>query len=240
VGVAITDHNEIRGALRAWEKRGDVLVIPGIEVKAQSGIDILVYFQRPDALERYYKEVIEPKRERHPFFTRLSEEEVVEGAAGLGATIAAAHPFAPRLLGLGAVIQTGVVPVGILRDIPFVEGTNGSMSAERNHEAAAWAGKCGKKLIGGSDAHIPGHIGDTVTCVRCEQGEHFLEALMKKDTTLVSAPPPSFMSALVYVAGEAKVLLQPDGIRKFPRFLMMSLDRTPRLGSAKFPLPFPS
>jgi hypothetical protein len=63
---------------------------------------------------------------------------------------------------------------------------------------------------------------------------------MKKDTTLVSAPPPSFMSALVYVAGEAKVLLQPDGIRKFPRFLMMSLDRTPRLGSAKFPLPFPS
>jgi len=42
-GIAITDHNEIKGSLKAMESE-EVLVIPGIEISALEGFHVLLYF----------------------------------------------------------------------------------------------------------------------------------------------------------------------------------------------------
>ena len=43
IGIAITDHNEIRGALEIDQYK-DVLSIPGIELTVAEGSHLLVYF----------------------------------------------------------------------------------------------------------------------------------------------------------------------------------------------------
>ena len=43
IGIAITDHNEIRGALE-MEQYGDIFSIPGIEITSAEGSHLLVYF----------------------------------------------------------------------------------------------------------------------------------------------------------------------------------------------------
>ena len=50
LGLAITDHNEIRGAASIFE-RERLPVIPGIEVGTEEGVDLLVYFPSAELLE---------------------------------------------------------------------------------------------------------------------------------------------------------------------------------------------
>jgi hypothetical protein len=50
IGVAITDHNEIRGAVE-MDRIRDVLSIPGIEVTSGEGSHLLVYFYRHQGAE---------------------------------------------------------------------------------------------------------------------------------------------------------------------------------------------
>ena len=59
LGVAVTDHNEIRGAVELFE-RERVPVIPAIEVGTEEGIDLLVYFPRGELLEDFYRSAVEP------------------------------------------------------------------------------------------------------------------------------------------------------------------------------------
>ncbi len=47
-GIAVTDHNEIRGVVEASEKARDVLVVPGIELSSREGPHILLYFYSAD------------------------------------------------------------------------------------------------------------------------------------------------------------------------------------------------
>ena len=50
IGVAITDHNEIKGAVEL-EKYGCVLNIPGIEITSVEGTHLLVYFYEIDSFK---------------------------------------------------------------------------------------------------------------------------------------------------------------------------------------------
>src|SRR5262245_5294041 len=59
IGVAVTDHNEIRGATSIFE-RERVPAIPAIEVGTEEGIDLLVYFPAPELLEDFFRTAIEP------------------------------------------------------------------------------------------------------------------------------------------------------------------------------------
>src|SRR3989338_7019417 len=43
-GVAITDHNEIRGAVKSWKQRRTIFVIPGMETSTSEGAHMLYYF----------------------------------------------------------------------------------------------------------------------------------------------------------------------------------------------------
>ena len=59
IGIAITDHNEIKGAVEVDRYRG-VLNIPGIEVTSREGTHLLIYFYDIRSLKQFYKKDIQP------------------------------------------------------------------------------------------------------------------------------------------------------------------------------------
>ena len=52
-GVSITDHNEIKGSIKACRQKS-VMIIPGIEVNTMEGPDDLFYFYNVDELKEFY------------------------------------------------------------------------------------------------------------------------------------------------------------------------------------------
>ena len=93
IGVAVTDHNEIRGATSLCE-RGRVPVIPAIEVGTEEGVDLLVYFPQRRALEAFYRR----RRAIFPFTVHgrswIQTIDCLRIAKEMGAYVSLAHPFA--------------------------------------------------------------------------------------------------------------------------------------------------
>ena len=61
IGISIVDHNELRGSIAGYSL-GKIRNIPflcGIEIGTQEGKELLLYFENPDNLERFYKNEIE-------------------------------------------------------------------------------------------------------------------------------------------------------------------------------------
>ena len=137
-GIAITDHNEVRGALEAREyaKEIDFLVIVGEEISTDSG-HILAYNIRKE-IER-----------------DLTPEETVKRINDQGGFAVVAHPDRfPS--GIKKEMITGLKVVGI-------EVMNGATVAYKNNAARCQALKLDKGMVGGSDAHSPKKIGTAYT-----------------------------------------------------------------------------
>src|SRR3989339_181513 len=54
IGVAITDHNEIKGAIRAVKESKGQFIIPGIEMTCHVGNHLIVYFENIKQLQLFY------------------------------------------------------------------------------------------------------------------------------------------------------------------------------------------
>src|SRR3990167_4717381 len=95
IGVAITDHNTIAGSIEAWEKAGETVILPAIEVSSEQNVHMLAYFPTPSDLESFYLRVIEPHKRKRLFCKGigLPAAEILEGAKELGGFTALAHPF---------------------------------------------------------------------------------------------------------------------------------------------------
>jgi predicted metal-dependent phosphoesterase TrpH len=138
--IAITDHNEVRGALAAQgiakRRKLALQVIVGEEVATDAG-DLLLYF---------VKERIEPGKLSH----------VIERAHAQGALCAAAHPFdfARHGINLRALLPE------TLYGIDAIEAFNARVPlASQNHEALRFAIERQKPQLCGSDAHHPSEVG---------------------------------------------------------------------------------
>jgi len=59
IGIAITDHNDIRGAVEI-HKDTSILSIPGIELTSKEGPHLLIYFYDIESLERFYENHDDP------------------------------------------------------------------------------------------------------------------------------------------------------------------------------------
>lgn len=218
IAVAITDHNEIRGALEAIEQPRGVTVIPGIEVKARDGVDVLVYFADPQHLVEYYTRVVEPKRRgRHFLIPDLSEEEIVDGARAFpGSLLIAPHPYAPGALGLGTVVESGVVPARVLEGVDAVEVRNATMAPAANRQAEGLCTRLRKPATGGSDAHVPWSIGRCLTAVDApSKVVPILEAVRAGRCRALGQSEVPALRAATFFAGQARVLCQPGGVALF-------------------------
>lgn len=143
-GFAITDHDTLRGVPEAQEKRGDLVLIPGLEVSAR-GAHILALGASK------------------PIPTNLSMAETVELVHEQGAVAVIAHPyfFLKLFLNVRDVTEAHFdsVEVANASNIPF----NWTC-----RKGAALAQRLMLPQTGGSDSHIPDTVGRAYTFVESE------------------------------------------------------------------------
>lgn len=137
-GVAITDHDTIRGSLEArrLEKEIGVTVIPGVEVLTDFG-DIIGLLVNEEIRSRGWDEVIDEIRE--------------QGGVAVLPHPYREHPDDPELA----------------KAVDLIEVWNARSTVEQNERALELARRLRKPGIYGSDAHTYAEIGNVSVRVNC-------------------------------------------------------------------------
>ncbi len=175
-GLAITDHNEVKGAIKAYQlakKNKDVTIVRGVEVSTSNG-HVLAYGVK-DKIPR-----------------GLTPEETKERIVELGGVAVAAHPY--RLVsGLG---------VETVKQAKFdlVEVLNHRSPKHENGRALKLANELGAGLLGGSDAHYTWELGLAATEFKIEtdnEGDIIAE-ISKKRTEPIGESSTFFQGVAMY------------------------------------------
>jgi len=129
-GIAVTDHNTIKGGIEAEKanKNPDFEIIVGSEIKTEYG-DIVGLFLNEDINSRKFIEVIEE----------------IKNQGGLPVL---AHPYRPFNF-----------PEKIITYFDYIEGFNARSKPWQNHKAHILASEFNKNVVAGSDAHFAFEIG---------------------------------------------------------------------------------
>jgi glycosyltransferase involved in cell wall biosynthesis len=189
--IAVTDHNEISGALEARAKASGIKVIVGEEVKTAEQGEVIGLF-------------IEEKIPRG-----LTLEATIAEIRRQGGLVYVPHPF-DRLHSVPDYEHL----LAVLDDIDALEVFNPRVAiSEFNEEAVRFAAKYRIPAGAGSDAHVPQGLGSVRIRMRDFSGpEEFLESLRAAD--IVRNP-----ASLLYV--QALKFLQtkalPESARKAAR-----------------------
>jgi predicted metal-dependent phosphoesterase TrpH len=185
-GVAITDHNEIKGSLEAFSKKrkGD-FIIPGIEVKSKEYIDILFYFYDTEEMESFYSKEILPNKKPflHTSKVMLSIDELHQMSKKYRCVCSIPHLFGYSIRG-GMVdpIKTYKAEIG---NFEIFEAINGGNNRDKNLKAVDYIKKESKGITGGTDSHTLESIGNILTCVKAEDEKDFLEGIRHKKAAVI-------------------------------------------------------
>ena len=186
IGIAITDHNEIRGAIEI-DGYSDVFSIPGIEMTSKEGTHILIYFYHIEHLEVFYKDHVIPYMGNDIMSsTALEMEEIIKRARKFKTVIIFPHPF--------CVVYTGIQNSYFSEDrlerifamVDGVEVINSENMNKSNLRSALLGFNLGKGITGGSDGHRISQMGKVVTYATCKRSRKaFLDAIKKKKTKVI-------------------------------------------------------
>ncbi|MBZ3935160.1 PHP domain-containing protein [Methanimicrococcus blatticola] len=163
-GIAICDHDEVKGALKALEivkgnpeKYGNLVVLPGTEVSTTKG----------HVLVLGVTEII-------PSF--MTPEETTDYARDLNAVSIIAHPFRKSAHGIGYLEGSGADAAETFNSKCIMNGSNKKARAE--------AERIGMPQVGGSDAHIAELVGQGYTLVNIEVNtpENVFDAILRGKT----------------------------------------------------------
>ena len=170
IGMALTDHNEIRGSIRLVEN-GRIPTLPAVEVGTREGLEFLIYFERPEQLERFFVDDVEPYLWRR-FMVRSSIPTLkcLMAAKEKGGYVSLAHPFAYGRKSLCRCKS----PIGsrdhmlekTLNLIDAYEIYNGGIDDRSNRRVETLAGQIDKRITVGSDAHWVSRVGTAGVAVR--------------------------------------------------------------------------
>jgi len=187
IGVAITDHNEISGVLKAISRNEDLLIIPGIELETKEGPHLLIYFYSEGDLEEYFKEF---NRERNRNKPGLPENLPVLQCLTLAEAYecfrVAAHPFGYYGINRGVLkcVEKNMLP-GVMEHLDGIEAICGGMMKNLNQKSIDYAEQHTIPYTGGSDAHILSDIGSVVTGTFGETIEEFLSGIKKRENIVI-------------------------------------------------------
>ena len=206
IGFAVTDHNVIDGALRAWSLAGDEAprrVVPGIEITTLERVHLLIYFRRPEALLRFYERSVGPWRPRGATATTVlprSAADLLQDLRRYDHVTSAAHPFALAKNGwLNARAQYGHL-AAMLSDLDALEVLNGEELDAANARAmdlSAASPKLGATV--GSDGHTLGELGN-VTLELPVGADLFEVVRASAGAVRDERPPGAWRSAATHVA----------------------------------------
>jgi predicted metal-dependent phosphoesterase TrpH len=190
IGVAITDHNEIRGVVEAGVHTQDVLVIPGIEISSHEGPHILLYFYSAGDLADFFTTHIKPNLGKSQYMAiHCSVEKILASAEKYACVKVAAHPFGYFGMNRGILkcIDNKTLPAEILDHVDGIEVICGGMGQNLNDKAARYAGDHDLPITGGSDAHVLPSVGSVITGVKADTVEAFLNGILTKHSVVVGS-----------------------------------------------------
>jgi predicted metal-dependent phosphoesterase TrpH len=156
-GVAITDHNELKGSLRLWKENKadkDFLVIPAMEVSTSEGHVLAMGITEPVSKD-------------------LSPEMTIEKVSSLGGVAIASHPYR---------FWSGLGEENVRRaKFEVVEVVNSRSLKKENQRATKLADEMGAGKTGGSDCHSLEHMGHAYTLIDnpVYDCDDFLEVIRK-------------------------------------------------------------
>lgn len=132
-GIAITDHDTIKGAVEASKLTKEIEIIIGSEIKTDKG-DIIGLFLNEEITSRRLEEVIDEIKDQDGF-------------------IILPHPYK----------TFDYIPDNLLNRIDAIEIFNGRISNGLNNKAQKLAREKKLLFTGGSDAHLVRNVGSVVT-----------------------------------------------------------------------------
>jgi predicted metal-dependent phosphoesterase TrpH len=186
IGIAVTDHNEIKGAI-AIDKYKELITIPGIEITSAEGSHLLVYFYSINALKKFYQKDVQPFM-GHDIMTSLSlpMEDIIEKAKRYKTVIIFPHPFCAAYTG---VCNLQFPPERLKKLCQMVDGIeviNAGNINKWNLKCAVFGFNLNKAITGGSDGHSLNQMGMAVTYTDCAANRHdFLDAIKYKQTKVI-------------------------------------------------------
>jgi predicted metal-dependent phosphoesterase TrpH len=186
IGVAVTDHNEIGGAVEL-DRYKEVLSIPGIEVTSYEGTHVLVYFYDIDDLKRFYAVDVRPFMGQEVMnSTALQMEEIVERARNYRSLVIFPHPECPVYIGICNPYFPPKRLQPLLASADGVEVINSGNLNKSNLKCALLGFNLDKAITAGSDGHLLHHMGRSVAYAECgPDREAFLEAIRLKQNKVV-------------------------------------------------------
>jgi len=186
IGIAITDHNEIKGAVEIDRYQG-ILNIPGIEVTSREGTHLLIYFYEITSLKNFYKKDIRPSM-GHDIMssTRLEMEEIIRRARAFETIVVFPHPYSATFTG----IQNTYFPEDRLERlfemVDGIEVINAENLSKWNLRSALLGFNLDKGITGGSDGHRLPQMGRAVCYAPCKKDRRaFLDAIKARQTRVV-------------------------------------------------------
>jgi predicted metal-dependent phosphoesterase TrpH len=204
IGVAITDHNDIAGAEKAWKMRKDVFVIPGMEASTNRGVHSLYYFSSMRDCRAFFNKVVKKLRKKNPFFLPINIEELMEKAQGYNAYISVSHPYGPGVIGVKKVKFKKMRMKKLERKFDFVEGLTAANLRGMNEKAIKWARFVDKPMTAGSDGHTTAELGSVLTLSYGNDIDEYFHSIKKEKNVLLGKEQNLFLDAINQVVKERK------------------------------------
>lgn len=178
IGIAITDHNEIQGAIAIAEYE-DLLTIPGIEITSAEGSHLLVYFYSIEELKQFYQKDIKPYMGQDVMTSlSLSMEDIISRASEYNAIIIFAHPYCAAYTGVCNLQFPPERLNALCEMVDGIEVINAENVNKWNLKCAVFGFNLNKAITGGSDGHSIRQMGKAVTYSDCKSNRHdFLDAI---------------------------------------------------------------
>lgn len=204
IGVAITDHNEILGALEI-SKYTDVASIPGIEVTTKEGIHILFYFYTTEELSSFYNHIIFPLK-RSSYSLDLGVIDLLNYSKDFKCLIVAPHPYSISWMGVCDNTHKDLVNNNFFANFDAIEVINGENLQINNFKALELSERLKLPITAGSDAHTLHELGKVLTYVKEEKLsiEIFLNRI-KKGQSFTIGKASSIISKVVSQSGKITV-----------------------------------
>jgi predicted metal-dependent phosphoesterase TrpH len=183
MGVAITDHNDVR-ACRPFEKEfPDVFFIPGMELGTDDELHNLVYFRSVDDAESFYQDIVATRlKPNHNLATSLTRYELFDLAPRYNAFVSLAHPF----LGISShSIRKGYANGSITKNdlsrYDGIEVLSSSVTTAANKKAINLCRELDRPFTAGSDGHSLKVLGNSFISSLAEDRESFFKALRNRE-----------------------------------------------------------
>lgn len=186
IGIALTDHNDIRGVVESYRNHLKVPVIPAIEVSCKGMIHLLLYFYRLEDLQDFYATHVAPYKRvnTNAALKQMTALKIAKVARQYKCIVTLAHPYGGTHREIEGFMKLKENEY-FLQYVDCIEGLNGTINQKRNMKSLALAEKFKKGVVGGSDSHTLSSLGNTVTIARATTIPEFLDQLKKGEVQVI-------------------------------------------------------